>query len=159
MTLRQPSSIYRLYITISPTSPTIIYILSSHFLPNFPPFPLLIVGFPAPSLFLTQIRIRSHPPPAESQLTLYASYSSNTSRRLALGGRDVCLVGKTPDMLRPRIVGMRGSYHMVQWTTVMHEMSTPPPLALPLRCTYIGFSARKVRHFFIPRRLARTHAL
>ena len=33
-----------------------------------------------------------------------------TARR-ALGARDVCLVGEKPDMLRPDIVELRGSYH------------------------------------------------
>ena len=36
--------------------------------------------------------------------------SPNISRRFALGARDVCLVGETPDVLRPPdIAAMRGS--------------------------------------------------
>ena len=64
----------------------------------------------------------------------------NTSRRFALGARDVCLVGKTPDMLRPGIVGIRES--MVMRTTAMHEMDTPPT---PLPCSF--FSQVASRYF------------
>ena len=33
----------------------------------------------------------------------------NTSRRFALGASNVCLVGENADVLRPGVVGMRGS--------------------------------------------------
>ena len=37
-----------------------------------------------------------------------------------------------PDVLRPDIVGMRGSYHNGLKTTAMHERSTPPHPRFPL---------------------------
>ena len=49
----------------------------------------------------------------------------NTSRRAALGARDVCLVGEKPDVLRPvnctdaRVYGLN--------TKARHEMSIHPP--------------------------------
>ena len=51
-----------------------------------------------------------------------------TSRRLAkLGAISiVCLVGENSDVLRPGIVGMRGSMP-IYTTTAMHDMSSPPP--------------------------------
>ena len=36
----------------------------------------------------------------------------------------------TPDVLRPGIVGMRGSYGRT--TTAIHDMGTPPPALPPL---------------------------